>query len=73
MQLDVRLPMGLLFLVLGVILTVYGLATAEDSAMYARALGDNVNLHWGVVFVVFGGVVLGLAWRGRKKGGEDKN
>ena len=62
MQLDVRLPMGLLFLILGIILTGYGLMS--DASIYQRSLGDNVNLHWGIVFMVFGGVVLFLA---RKK------
>ena len=61
MQLDVRLPMGLLFLTLGIILTVYGLVS--DSAIYQRSLGQNVNLTWGIVFVIFGGVVLVLARR----------
>ena len=62
MQLDVRLPMGLLFLILGIILTGYGLMS--DASIYQRSLGDNVNLHWGIIFMIFGGVVLFLA---RKK------
>lgn len=61
MQLDVRLPMGLLFLILGIILIVYGFAS--DPAIYERSLGENINLHWGVIFAVFGGVVLYLARR----------
>ncbi len=64
-QLDVRLPMGLLFLALGVILVVYGLAA--DAAIYAKhSLGQNVNLTWGVIFVLFGGAMLWLAARARK-------
>lgn len=61
MQLDVRLPMGLLFLILGIILICYGFAS--DTAIYQRSLGQNVNLNWGVVFAVFGAVVLFLARR----------
>lgn len=62
MQLDVRLPMGLLFLILGVILVGYGLAA--DPAIYARhSLGQNVNLTWGIVFALFGAAMLGLARR----------
>lgn len=61
MQLDVRLPMGLLFLILGIILTGYGLMS--DKAIYARSLGDNVNLQWGIIFALFGAVVLFLARR----------
>jgi hypothetical protein len=62
MQLDIRLPMGLLFLILGVILVGYGLVS--DPAIYAEhSLGQNVNLFWGVIFALFGGVMLWLARR----------
>jgi hypothetical protein len=64
-QLDVRLPMGLLFLVLGLILTGYGLLA--DPAIYAKhSLGHNVNLTWGIVFALFGTTMLWLARRVRK-------
>lgn len=63
MNLDVRLPMGLLFLILGVILTVYGFIS--DPSIYTKhSLGENVNIHWGVIFTLFGAVMLFLA---RKK------
>jgi hypothetical protein len=64
-QLDVRLPMGLLFLSLGVILSGYGLFA--DSAIYvSHSLGQNVNLTWGLVFVAFGGLMFWLAKRSKK-------
>ena len=64
-QLDVRLPMGLLFLALGAILVGYG--QIADPAIYARhSLGQNVNLTWGMVFALFGGAMLWLARRARK-------
>jgi len=64
MQLDIRLPMGLLFLILGVILVGYGLTS--DPAIYAEhSLGQNVNLVWGGIFAAFGAVMLWLARRGR--------
>lgn len=62
MNLDVRIPMGWLFLCLGIILSGYGLIA--DPAIYARhSLGQNVNLHWGAVFVLFGAITLLLARR----------
>jgi len=64
MKLDLRLPMGLLFTILGVLLTGFGLVS--DDAIYARSLGINVNLWWGLVLVAFGLVMLGLARAGRK-------
>lgn len=65
-QLDVRLPMGLLFLLLGLILIGYGLTA--NPAIYAKhSLGQNVNLHWGVIFALFGAAMLVLAARAKRK------
>jgi hypothetical protein len=64
MNLDLRLPIGLMFSVFGVILTGYGLAS--DKTIYTRSLGINVNLWWGLVLLVFGLVMLGFALRARK-------
>ena len=62
MQLDVRIPMGWLFLSLGIILVGYGLIA--DPAIYVKhSLGQNVNLIWGAVFAAFGVVVLLIARR----------
>jgi len=66
MSFDLRLPIGLMFSVFGVLLTVFGLVS--DRAIYQRSLGINVNLWWGLVLVVFGVVMLGLAMRGRRVG-----
>jgi hypothetical protein len=64
-QLDVRLPMGLLFLSLGLILAGYGVMA--DPAIYAKhSLGQNVNLIWGVIFALFGGLMLWLSARAKK-------
>jgi hypothetical protein len=62
MKLDIRLPIGLLFTVVGVVLVVYGLVA--DSAIYARSLGYNVNAIWGAVLTVFGVVFLVMGRRG---------
>lgn len=64
MGLDLRWPVGLLFTLLGALLVVFGLAS--DPAIYVRSLGVNVNLWWGVVMMVFGLLMIGLARRGRK-------
>jgi hypothetical protein len=64
MNLDLRLPMGLMFLIIGGILTAYGVATA-GSTIYAKSAGMNINLIWGVVMLVFGGVMFLLGRRGQ--------
>lgn len=66
--LDLRYPIGVLFVVLGLLLAVFGLATAGDVEMYARAGALNVNLWWGVVMLVFGAVMWWLAARGARTG-----
>ena len=67
MHLDIRLPMGLMFSLLGAILTIYGLVTASDKAAQERSLGININLWWGLFILAFGGLMLLLAARARKK------
>ena len=64
MHLDVRLPIGMMFTVIGVILTGYGVTSSP--AIYERSLGINVNLWWGLVLVAFGLVMLGFASRPRR-------
>jgi membrane protein implicated in regulation of membrane protease activity len=59
--LDIRVPIGGLFTLLGLLLGGYGLATAGDAAHYAASLGVNVNLWWGVVMLAFGVLLLAAA------------
>ena len=63
MTLDLRLPIGLMFSIFGVMLVGFGIVS--DAAIYQRSLGINVNLWWGVVLVVFGLVMLGFALKAR--------
>lgn len=70
MRLDIRLPIGLLFASLGILLTIYGLATDSDAAMYQRSLGININLWCGLIFFGFGVVMLFLGWRGKKENNQ---
>ena len=64
MNFDLRLPLGLLFSIFGAMLVVYGFVS--DAAIYARSLGYNVNLDWGLVLLVFGLWMLWLALRARR-------
>lgn len=60
---DLRLPIGLLFVLLGLLIGGYGLVS--DPAIYAASLGINVNLRWGIVMLAFGLSMLSLSWRRR--------
>lgn len=53
MGLDVRVPLGLMFLVTGGLMAVYGVFT-RGSAIYAKSLGIDINLIWGALMFVFG-------------------
>lgn len=55
MGLDIRLPIGLLFVSLGSLLVLYGFLS--DPAIYARSLGININLWWGLVLFAFGALM----------------
>jgi len=65
MQLDLRLPIGILFSLFGVILIGTGLLT--PAATYTQSLGINVNLWWGLVMLAFGVVMFAFAMHGRTK------
>ena len=56
MGLDIRVPLGLIFLVTGGIMSVYGFLT-RNSAIYEKSMGVNLNLGWGLVMLVFGAVM----------------
>jgi ABC-type transport system involved in multi-copper enzyme maturation permease subunit len=55
MTLDIRLPMALLFTLIGMLLVAYGITHASIS----MAAGWNVNADWGAVLIIFG-VSMGL-------------
>jgi hypothetical protein len=64
MGLDIRLPIGLLFSIFGVLLIGYG--ALGDGSIYARSLGVNINLWWGIIMLAFGLVMFLLGKRGTK-------
>lgn len=64
MGLDIRLPIGMMFTVIGALLSGYGLVA--DRTIFDRSLGINVDLIWGGVLLVFG---LAFAIAGRRARG----
>lgn len=58
MDMDIRIPIGLLFVILGAILAFYGVFTMNDTELYARSLGRNINLWTGILMLVFGSLML---------------
>ena len=64
MGIDIRLPLGILFSLLGLILLVYGVV--GDPSLYQQSLGINVNLYWGIVLLAFGVLMFVLSRRGAR-------
>ena len=72
MGIDIKFPIGLMFSILGVLLTIYGIFTNSDEILYSRSLGININLWSGAGMLVFGLIMLFLVYRSRgKKSGSD--
>jgi hypothetical protein len=61
MGLDIRLPLGLMFAAIGVLLVGYGLL---GHATATRPSSININLWWGLAMLAFGAVMLVLSRRG---------
>jgi multisubunit Na+/H+ antiporter MnhG subunit len=53
MGLDIRIPLGMIFLIIGGIMSLFGFFT-RGTALYDRSLGMDVNLTWGLIMFVFG-------------------
>jgi hypothetical protein len=64
---DPRVSLGMLFTLIGTILTAFGLSTRSSADVYAKSLGIDANLWWGLVLLVFGIVVLTLGRRGQAR------
>lgn len=62
-MLDVRLPIGWLFLVLGVMLAAYGYANppAESLLLGQVSLPLNLDVPWGILMALFGLAMVSLA------------
>jgi hypothetical protein len=58
MGLDIKIPIGLMFSILGVILTIHGIVTNGNTAMYEQSLGHNINLWSGAFMIAFGAFML---------------
>jgi TRAP-type C4-dicarboxylate transport system permease small subunit len=63
MGIDIRMPIGLMFTVFGILITVYGVITNSNTAMYEKSLNININIWMGVFMLIFGLIMLFFAIR----------
>jgi membrane-bound ClpP family serine protease len=54
MGIDIKFPIGLMFAILGAVLTIYGFITKADPEIYQKSLDININLWTGIIMVAFG-------------------
>lgn len=65
MNLDQRIPMGMMFSIVGAILLAFSLATRARHELYTRSFGININMWWGAGLLIFGLIVVGIGRRGQ--------
>ncbi len=72
-MLDLRLPIGMMFSLVGGLLVIYGLITraGASAAIYHRSLDINVNLWWGLALTVFGLTMFCFSRRDAKRNKPD--
>ncbi|MBE3084807.1 MAG: hypothetical protein IMZ64_01155 [Bacteroidetes bacterium] len=63
---DIRIPIGLMFTIIGILISVFGFFTMSNAEMYHKSLGFNVNIIMGLLMLVFGLIMLYFARRKKK-------
>jgi hypothetical protein len=65
MGLDIRYPIGMMFTLIGLLLTGTGLINGVAVSIAAVDIGVNINLIWGAVLFLFGALMWGSAVRSK--------
>ncbi|HEY9164981.1 MAG TPA: hypothetical protein VIS48_02340 [Candidatus Kryptonia bacterium] len=60
---DLKIPLGSLLGFYGLLLFGYGLLGPRE--IYGKSLGMNINLVWGIIMIVVGGIFLGVSYAKR--------
>ncbi len=67
MGIDIKIPIGLMFTIFGLLLTAYGFFTRFDAALYKPSMGININLWSGLGMLILGVIMLALAYISRSQ------
>jgi len=62
---DARIAVGMFFTLTGTILAAFGFSTRDQVDVYAKSLGIDANLWWGLVLLAFGITMLAFGRRGQ--------
>jgi sulfite exporter TauE/SafE len=63
---DIRIPIGLMFTIVGILISGFGFFTMSNTEMYHKSLGINVNVIMGILMLVFGLTMLYFARKKKK-------
>ena len=66
-MLDIRIPIGLLFAIFGVLILAFGIATNSYPDMYVKSMQININLWSGIFMTIFGSFMLVWGKLAKKK------
>ena len=64
---DARIAVGMFFTLTGTILSAFGLSPRDRADVYAKSLGIDANLWWGLALLAFGIAMLAFGRRGQMK------
>ncbi len=62
---DIRFPIGFMFTINGLIITIWGLVSSPD--IYRKSLNVNINLWTGVAMLAFGLIFLVMSFAAQSK------
>jgi hypothetical protein len=66
MNFDLRVAVGWMFLLIGMLLGFFGFASKDNPALWVKSLGIDVDLWWGLALAAFGLTMLALGKRAEK-------
>jgi len=66
MGLDIKFPIGLMFTIFGVMLTIQGFFTIGSTELYEKSLNVNLNLWSGLFMLIFGSFMLVFSIKKKK-------
>ena len=64
-MMDLRLPIGIFFVLVGIIMVAYGVVSPHDIPHITEKV--NINLYWGIVLLLFGAPMTIFGWRAEAK------
>ncbi len=64
---DARIAVGMFFALTGTVLAAFGFSTRDRVELYAKSMGIDANLWWGLLLLAFGVTMLAFGRRGQMK------